>query len=197
MFRQSSFSGRPPLPTAVPAAPMSPPAQQTRMSICPKRSRTSFAARCTSCSSVTSHQQAIVSPGPDSATSAATCSIDSPSPNVLGLSCRVPWTATLAPRRTSSSAITLPSPLDEPVIHAVCPARGAADMSWGLKRKEGAGGDSSWVSRWSDLELRLAPLRGRVRSSTWRVQRNSPAAPIPGSAGLSRNFLSGHRPRSV
>ncbi len=123
MLRQSSCSGRPPRPTPVPAAPMSPPAQHTNRSIRPQRWRTSPATRRTSASSHISPQTGIVSPSCLRAISSATCCIDSPSPNVLGLSGRVPCTATFAPNRQSSSAIARPNPRDEPVIQAACPAK--------------------------------------------------------------------------
>ena len=66
------------------------------------------------------------SPSAAAATSSATCCMDSPSPNVFGLSGRVPCTATLAPSRHSSSAMTRPSPRDEPVTQATCPANGCS-----------------------------------------------------------------------
>ena len=118
MPMQSSGLGRPPRPTAVPPAPMSPPALVTRMSIRPHRARIAWAMRLTSASSVTSPQMAIVLPSASLAMSRATCSIDSPSPKERGESERVPCTATDAPNPHNLVAITRPRPRDEPVIHA-------------------------------------------------------------------------------
>src|SRR5262249_51861000 len=48
--------------------------------------------------------------------------MDLPSPKDCGESGRVPCTATFAPMRQSCVAITRPSPRDEPVTQATCPA---------------------------------------------------------------------------
>jgi hypothetical protein len=86
----SSGLGRPPRPTSVPPAPMSPRALATRMSMRPHSWRMRLARRWTSVSSVTSPHTARASPLVSAAMSRATCSIVSPSPNERGESRRLP-----------------------------------------------------------------------------------------------------------
>src|SRR3954451_16746314 len=111
-----------------PAAPMSPPAQLTRMSTLPSSSAIVRDIASTAAGSPMLPSTEGPRP-PWRAMSCATSSIPLASPYLAGCSASRSWMATSAPSAASLSAIARPRPRPEPVTKAILPANGLSVIS--------------------------------------------------------------------
>src|SRR3954469_20147857 len=119
----------------VPVAPMSPPAQLTRMSTSPSSAAIARAMPATASGSPMLPVTVATRP-PWRRSSPATSSRPLASPYLPGSAASRSWMATSAPSDASLSAIARPRPRPEPVTNAILPAKGLSVMS--LHDAEGA-----------------------------------------------------------
>src|SRR6478735_5313476 len=111
-----------------PWAPMSPPAQLTRMSTWPRSALILVYISATAAGSPIFPSTAVTRV-PCRPTDAATWSRVSASPYFPGPAASRSWIATSAPSEASLSAIARPSPRPEPVTKAILPASGLSVIS--------------------------------------------------------------------
>src|SRR4051812_15574904 len=112
----------------VPVAPMSPPAQLTRMSTFPRSFAILRAISATASGSPMLPSTVATRP-PWRPISRATSSRPLASPYFAGCPASRSWMATSAPSAASLSAIARPSPRPEPVTNAILPAKGLSVIS--------------------------------------------------------------------
>src|SRR3954453_6630666 len=112
----------------VPVAPMSPPAQLTRMSTSPSAATIARAMPATASGSPMLPVTVATRP-PWRRSSPATSSRPLASPYLAGCAVSRSWMATSAPSAASLSAIARPSPRPEPVTNAILPSSGLSVIS--------------------------------------------------------------------